>query len=94
MCVCLCTLDVFQNVIQQMLAVQPELLTDHTVPPASQFTIDNLSTVSLTMDHIGRFIILRELLTDHTVPPSSQFTIDNLSTVSLTMDHIGRFIIL
>ena len=54
----MCALDVFQNVIQQMLAVQPELLADHTVPPASQFTIDNLSTVSLTMDHIGRFIIL------------------------------------
>ena len=38
-----------------MLAVQPELLTEHTVPPASQFTIDNLATVSLSVDHIGRY---------------------------------------
>ena len=44
----------FQNVIQQMLAVQPDLLNDQVIPPASQSTIDNLPTVTLNQEHIGR----------------------------------------
>ena len=54
-----------QNVIQQMLAVQPELLNDHAIPPAHQSTIDSLSTLKLTEDHLGKNDLLARLNNIH-----------------------------
>lgn len=42
-----------QDVIQQMLAVQPELLNEQAAPPAPQVVIENLQTIALTSAHIG-----------------------------------------
>ncbi|XP_053386885.1 uncharacterized protein LOC123542156 [Mercenaria mercenaria] len=41
-----------EDVIQQMLAVQPELLSEQAAPPAPQIVIDNLPTIPLTSSHI------------------------------------------
>lgn len=41
-----------EDVIQQMLAVQPELLNEQAAPPAPQIVIENLPTLTLTSTHI------------------------------------------
>ncbi|XP_060603815.1 E3 ubiquitin-protein ligase Praja-2-like [Ruditapes philippinarum] len=43
-----------EDVIQQMLAVQPELLSEQAAPPAPQIVIENLPTIPLTLSHIDQ----------------------------------------
>ena len=59
---CLC----LQDVIQQMLSVQPELLADQAAPPAPAVVIDNLPTVTLNQQMIGTMleISVLKLLSD------------------------------
>jgi len=42
-----------QNVIMQMLAVHPDLMSDQTPPPATQIVIDRLPQVTASQEHIG-----------------------------------------
>ncbi|KAJ8311741.1 hypothetical protein KUTeg_011096 [Tegillarca granosa] len=42
----------FENVILQMLAVHPDLLSDHAPPPASSSIIENLPCFAVTKEHL------------------------------------------
>ena len=63
--------------------MQPELLNDQVIPPADQHTIDNLPTVSLGEEHLGKHTIDNQLTVSLGEEHLGKHTIDNLPTVSL-----------